>query len=113
MPTTMPRSHKICSLDPPDYSPVYCLARSISTYNGIILRVDRLYTPCKYDTLRAAQEINQHFHESVAGNVISGRDFVKSRHVADRSKTLIKIYDEQPALGVERLDPPRLEIIFA
>ena len=113
MPTTMPRPHKICSLDPPDYLPVYCLARFISTYNGRILRVDRLYTPCKYETLRAAQEIHQNFDESVAGNVVSEPDFVKSRHVADRRITKIMIYDQQPALGVSRLDPPRLEIIFA
>ena len=76
------------------------LARSISTYNGTILRVDRLYTPCEYETLRAAQEIHQNFDESVAGNVVSEPDFVKSRHVADRRITKIMIYDQQPALGV-------------
>ena len=74
-------------------------------YNGTKLRVDRLYTPCNLKQCAAAQKISN-FR-------ISGENFLKSSHVADRKTTKIMLHDHHPALGIAPLDPPQFEIIFA
>ena len=48
-----------------------------------------------------------------SGNGLNGVPHGSATYVADGRITKIMIYDQQPALRVSRLDPRRLEVIYA
>ena len=91
----------------------WCLARSISTYYGTILRVDCLYTQCKSDTLCAPQEIHKKIGKFVAENAISKEIPATKRHGPRWKIQKMIVRDRFPTWRLAPSEPPRLEIFFA